>query len=436
MEFGSHGDHGAARLVAGATAARATEELRTAMDHLTAEGRYDRREHHQAFAVPLADETPAPPAGGRGGRRGLDPPAPRGLRQRREPAPRPRRRPPARAGAAGRGRRRPGPAPATAARRGSRARAPGDGGGPAARPGDAPRPVLDGRRAGAARGRRVDRPAGDRLRAAARGLHHRRLRARSRARGPPPGRGGDAARGRAALGRGASHRRWRRAVVVAQAALAALLAVGAGLMARSLDALGRIDIGFELRGAAHRPARGSRGPVPHAGGRRPLLPLGRGGGAGVAWRAAGGPPAGAPARRVDRRFRHRRRGLRRDGERPGPGGLASGHGGHGGDARRAPGPRPLPAARRRRGRPGRRRDQRGDGATLLGGRGPDRAPVPDRLAAAAVGHCGRDRRRRAPQRHRRRGQGEVLPGRTPSSTARGAARRATWRSCSRPTATR
>jgi len=47
---------------------------------------------------------------------------------------------------------------------------------------------------------------------------------------------------------GASHRRWRRGIVVAQAALAALLAVGAGLMVRSLGALTRIDIGFEPRG--------------------------------------------------------------------------------------------------------------------------------------------------------------------------------------------
>jgi predicted permease len=47
---------------------------------------------------------------------------------------------------------------------------------------------------------------------------------------------------------GATHRRWRRGAVVAQAALAALLAVGAGLMARSLGALTRIDIGFEPRG--------------------------------------------------------------------------------------------------------------------------------------------------------------------------------------------
>ena len=47
---------------------------------------------------------------------------------------------------------------------------------------------------------------------------------------------------------GASHRRWRRGTVVAQAALAALLAVGAGLMVRSLGALTRTDIGFEPRG--------------------------------------------------------------------------------------------------------------------------------------------------------------------------------------------
>jgi predicted permease len=47
---------------------------------------------------------------------------------------------------------------------------------------------------------------------------------------------------------GASHRRWRRGVVVAQAAFAALLAVGAGLMARSLGELSRIDIGFAPEG--------------------------------------------------------------------------------------------------------------------------------------------------------------------------------------------
>jgi predicted permease len=47
---------------------------------------------------------------------------------------------------------------------------------------------------------------------------------------------------------GASHRRWRRGVVVAQAAFAALLAVGAGLMARSLGELTRIDIGFAPEG--------------------------------------------------------------------------------------------------------------------------------------------------------------------------------------------
>ena len=47
---------------------------------------------------------------------------------------------------------------------------------------------------------------------------------------------------------GASHRRWRLGVVVAQAAFAALLAVGAVLMAKTLGALTRIDVGFEPRG--------------------------------------------------------------------------------------------------------------------------------------------------------------------------------------------
>jgi putative ABC transport system permease protein len=47
---------------------------------------------------------------------------------------------------------------------------------------------------------------------------------------------------------GASHRRWRTGVVVAQAAFAALLAVGAVLMAKTLGSLTHIDVGFQPKG--------------------------------------------------------------------------------------------------------------------------------------------------------------------------------------------
>ncbi len=354
MEFGSHGDHGAARLVAGATAARATEELRAAMDQLTAEGRYDRREHHQAFAVPLADEILGPhrPAVAVVGAASIllllvacanvaSLLLARAAGRQRELALRA-------AVGAGRGRllrqllveglvlallaTAVGLPLARATLRALSSTVAAQVPRAAAASID-PRatgfalllavfttvvfalaPALEALRQDVAETLREGGPrsAGGRLappvaarRGRGPGRPGRAPRRRGRPHGPQPRRPGP-------------HRHRIRAA-----------------------------------GAAHRPARGSRGPVPHAGGRRPLLPLGRGRGAGVAWRAAGGPPAGAPARRVDRRFRHRRRGLRRDGERPGPGGLAGGHGGHGGDARRAPGPRPLPAARRRRGRPGR-----------------------------------------------------------------------------------
>jgi predicted permease len=46
----------------------------------------------------------------------------------------------------------------------------------------------------------------------------------------------------------ASGRRWRDALVVAETAFAVVLAVGAGLMARTLSNLGRIDLGLEPRG--------------------------------------------------------------------------------------------------------------------------------------------------------------------------------------------
>jgi len=59
-EFGNHGDYGAAQLRKGASPARASEELRAATRQLTAEGRYDTRANHNAFAVSLPDEILGP----------------------------------------------------------------------------------------------------------------------------------------------------------------------------------------------------------------------------------------------------------------------------------------------------------------------------------------------------------------------------------------
>jgi predicted permease len=59
-QFGNHGDYGAALLAPGASPARASEELRTATRQLTAEGRYDTRANHSAFAVSLPDEILGP----------------------------------------------------------------------------------------------------------------------------------------------------------------------------------------------------------------------------------------------------------------------------------------------------------------------------------------------------------------------------------------
>jgi hypothetical protein len=59
-EFGNHGDYGAAELAPGASPARATQELRAATRRLTAEGRYDTRADHDAFAVSLPDEILGP----------------------------------------------------------------------------------------------------------------------------------------------------------------------------------------------------------------------------------------------------------------------------------------------------------------------------------------------------------------------------------------
>ena len=249
VEFGSHGDHAAARLTPGATAARATSELRAAMEQLTAEGRYDPRQNHEAFAVPLADEIL--------------------------------------------GEHRPVVAMVAAAALlllliacanvASLLLARGAG---------RQRELALRAAVGASRSRLVRQLLVEGLLlgllAAAVGLPLARatLRALSSTVGAQVPRAASAAIDPRAIGfalalavlttlvfalapalqaarpdvaatlreggtrskGGASHRRWRRGIVVAQAALAALLAVGAGLMARSLGALTRIDIGFEPRG--------------------------------------------------------------------------------------------------------------------------------------------------------------------------------------------
>jgi putative ABC transport system permease protein len=56
MEFGGHGDYGAARLAPGASVARANAELRAAVAQLVAEGRIDREMEFQAFARSLRDD--------------------------------------------------------------------------------------------------------------------------------------------------------------------------------------------------------------------------------------------------------------------------------------------------------------------------------------------------------------------------------------------
>jgi putative ABC transport system permease protein len=55
-EFGGHSDFGAARLAPGADAARANVELRAAVAALTAEGHIDREMEFQAFALSLRDD--------------------------------------------------------------------------------------------------------------------------------------------------------------------------------------------------------------------------------------------------------------------------------------------------------------------------------------------------------------------------------------------
>ncbi len=55
-EFGSHGDFGAARLASGASVKRANEELRSAVTRLVAEGKIDREMEFGAFAASLPDD--------------------------------------------------------------------------------------------------------------------------------------------------------------------------------------------------------------------------------------------------------------------------------------------------------------------------------------------------------------------------------------------
>ena len=194
------------------------------------------------------DPGPAPPRG-RGDRGGGDPAAADRLRQRREPAARARRLSPARARAARRGRRRPRPADRPAARRG-----PGAGArrqrswacrspprrcacsGPRSRPTcRAPAPPRSTRAPWRSRSA-WPRPRRSSSRSCRRSRRSKLDLTGALREGGPRSAGG------------ASHRRWRRGVVVAQAAFAALLAVGAGLMGRSLGALTRIDLGFEPKG--------------------------------------------------------------------------------------------------------------------------------------------------------------------------------------------
>ncbi|HEX9188280.1 MAG TPA: ADOP family duplicated permease, partial [Vicinamibacteria bacterium] len=249
LEFGNHGDYGVALLRPGATAARATGELIAAMEQLTAEGRYDPRQEHEAFAVPLDDEIL--------------------------------------------GRHRPVVALVAAAALllllvacanvASLLLARGAG---------RQRELAVRAAVGASRERLVRQLLVEglllSLLAAAAGLPlaHATLRALAKVAGAEVPRAAVASvdpravafalvlavltvlvfglapaletvrpdvvgalrEGGTRTTTGASRRRWRRGVLAVQAALAALLAVGAGLTARSLGALHRIDVGFEPRG--------------------------------------------------------------------------------------------------------------------------------------------------------------------------------------------
>jgi predicted permease len=248
-QFGNHGDYGAAALAPGASPARATEELRAATRQLTAEGRYETRANHNAFAVSLPDEILGP--------------------QR-----------PAVAVVAGAAVLLLLIACANVA---SLLLARGAG---------RQRELALRAAVGGGRGRLIGQQLVEGLLLALVGalvglplaaLTLRLLGTMVTANVPRAGAASIDPRGVAfALGvavvttlvfalvpalsalkldlagalreggprsaGGASHRRWRRGVVVAQAAFAALLAVGAGLMGRSLGALSRIDLGFEPKG--------------------------------------------------------------------------------------------------------------------------------------------------------------------------------------------
>jgi len=248
-QFGNHGDYGAALLARGASPARASEELRAATRQLTAEGKYDTRANHRAFAVSLPDEI-------------LGPHRPavavtaaaailllliacsnvaslllaRGAGRQRELALR-------------------------AAVGGGRARLIGQqlveglllalAGALVGLPLAAATLRLLGATVTANVPRASDASIDPRAVAFALGLAAATtlvfalVPALSALKLDLTGalrEGGPRSAG------GASHRRWRRGVVVAQAAFAALLAVGAGLMGRSLGALTHIDLGFEPKG--------------------------------------------------------------------------------------------------------------------------------------------------------------------------------------------
>jgi predicted permease len=249
VQFGDHGDYAVARLRPGATAARATRELSAAMAQLTAEGRYDPRERFDAFAVPLADEI----LGRHRPVIGLVASGAlllllvacanvaslllaRGAGRRREIALR---------AAVGASRTRLvrallveglllGLLAAAVGLPLARATLRALSSTVAAQVPRAATASIDPHAVAFALALAVLTTL---VFALAPALHSARPDVAEALR-----EGGARARG------GASHRRWRRGIVAAQAALAALLAVGAGLVARSLGALTAIDIGFQPRG--------------------------------------------------------------------------------------------------------------------------------------------------------------------------------------------
>ena len=56
LSYGNHGLYGAAKLKRGATAARASAELKTVTSNLTREGMYPKEMRFEAFAVPVEEE--------------------------------------------------------------------------------------------------------------------------------------------------------------------------------------------------------------------------------------------------------------------------------------------------------------------------------------------------------------------------------------------